>query len=73
MESTNKRVAQVSDNALLGKAVTLTVDDWKNVLKAMEVGIQNIGFPAFEIGGRVMREISEQLDGTQSDCRSQVE
>ncbi len=42
-------------------AVTLSVDDWKNVLASMEVGIKAIGFSAFEIGGRIMREITDHL------------
>lgn len=42
-------------------SVSLTPEDWKNVLASMEVGVKTIGFNAFEIGGRVMREIQEQI------------
>jgi hypothetical protein len=41
--------------------VTLSLDDWKNVLASMEVGIKAIGFSAFETGGKLMREIADQL------------
>ena len=41
--------------------VSLSLDDWKNVLASMEVGIKAIGFSAFETGGKLMREIAGQL------------
>jgi len=42
--------------------VTLSLDDWKNVLASMEVGIKSIGFSAFVSGGQLMENIQQQLN-----------
>jgi len=42
--------------------VSFSLADWQNVLMTMEKGISTIGFTAFEIGGRVMREMQDQLN-----------
>jgi hypothetical protein len=57
--------AESSSKSSTSVVVSLSIEDWNNVLASMEAGIKTIGFTAFEIGGRVMREISEQVkDGT---------
>jgi hypothetical protein len=43
-------------------AVSLSLDDWKNVLASMEVGIKSIGFSAFVSGGQLMENIQQQLN-----------
>jgi hypothetical protein len=43
-------------------SVTLSIDDWKNVLAAMEVGIKTIGYTAFVSGGQLMESIQQQLN-----------
>lgn len=42
--------------------VELSTEEWKNVLATMEAGIRSIGFPAFEIGGRIMASINQQIN-----------
>jgi hypothetical protein len=43
-------------------SVTLSIDDWKNVLAAIEVGIKAIGYTAFVSGGQLMESIQQQLN-----------
>lgn len=52
------------------QVVSLSIEDWNNVLASMEVGIKTIGFAAFEIGGRVMREISDQVERRSTESRT---
>jgi hypothetical protein len=42
-------------------AVALAVDDWAAVLQLVELGVKTAGATTFENGGRVMREIAQQL------------
>ena len=46
--------------------IEFTEDDWNNILAAMESGIKSIGYEAFEIGGRLMRQIQEQMQAKQA-------
>lgn len=42
--------------------VTLTKEQWADVMALLEKGICSIGFPAFEPGAKLMSEIKQQLD-----------
>ncbi len=43
-------------------AVTLSLDEWKNVLAAMEAGVKAIGASAFVLGGTLIEAIAKQLN-----------
>lgn len=58
-ESSSKSSTSVEP---VNPSVTLPLNDWKEVLSAMEIGVSTVGFNAFEIGGRIMRQIKEQIE-----------
>ena len=44
------------------KTVTLSLEDWQNVLAMVEVGVKAVGFAAFVPGGQLMQKMKEQLE-----------
>lgn len=42
-------------------SVALTADDWAALVQLVEIGVKTAGAVAFEGGGRLLREVSTQL------------
>lgn len=54
--STTSELAEASK-----PTVSLSIDDWKNVLATIEAGVKALGFTAFVVGGNLIQDITNQL------------